>query len=80
MSTPHKQHNPGFLALVDDAKSRVKQVNIDRYRKDGRLRRGEHLLIDVREDQRMGGGHAWPERHSPEQGDYRAGYRNPGSR
>ena len=26
MSTPHKSHNPGFLALVNDAKSRVKEV------------------------------------------------------
>jgi rhodanese-related sulfurtransferase len=55
MSTPHKQHNPGFLALVDDAKSRVKQVNIDQYRK---MTRGGHLLIDVREDHEWAAGHA----------------------
>ena len=29
MSTPHKPHKPGFLALVNDAKTRVKQINID---------------------------------------------------
>jgi len=55
MSTPHRQHNPGFLALVDDAKSRVKQVNIDQYRK---MPRGGHLLIDVREDHEWAAGHA----------------------
>ena len=46
MSTPHKKHNDGFLALVNDAKSRVKQINIQEYQK---LPRGEHVLIDVRE-------------------------------
>lgn len=55
MSTPHKQHNPGFLALVDDAKTRVKQVNIDEYRK---MPRAGHLLIDVREDHEWAAGHA----------------------
>jgi len=55
MSTPHKHHNPGFLALVNDAKSRVKQVNIDEYRK---MPRRGHLLIDVREDHEWAAGHA----------------------
>ena len=55
MSIPHKHHNPGFLALVNDAKSRVKQVNIDEYRK---MPRGGHLLIDVREDHEWAAGHA----------------------
>src|SRR5215469_10921167 len=55
MSVPHKQHNPGFLNLVNDAKSRVREVNIDEYRqmpKDG------HLLIDIREDNEWAAGHA----------------------
>ena len=55
MSTAHKQHNPGFLALVNDAKARVKQVDIEQYRKmppDG------HVLIDTRED------HEWTEGHA----------------
>jgi len=55
MSTPHKSHNPGFLALVNDAKSRVKQVDIEQYRKmpaDG------HVLIDTREDHEWAAGHA----------------------
>ena len=55
MSTPHKTHNPGFLKLVNDAKSRVKEVNIDQYQtmpKDG------HVLIDTREDREWDAGHA----------------------
>ncbi len=56
MSTPHKpQHNPGFLALVDEAKSRVKQVDIAQYRK---MPRDHHVLIDVREDREWAEGHA----------------------
>ena len=55
MSTPHKQHSPGFLNLVNDAKSRVRQVNIDEYRK---MPREGHLLIDVREDNEWAAGHA----------------------
>src|SRR5215469_8219103 len=48
-------HNPGFLALVNDAKSRVKQVNIDEY---GKMPRQGHVLIDVREDSEWQAGHA----------------------
>jgi rhodanese-related sulfurtransferase len=55
MSTPHKNHTPGFLALVNDAKSRVKQVNIDEYQK---MPRDGHILIDVREDREWSEGHA----------------------
>jgi rhodanese-related sulfurtransferase len=55
VSTPHKKHNPGFVALVDDAKSRIKQVDIDQYRK---LPRSGHLLIDIREDHEWAAGHA----------------------
>ena len=54
MSIPHKHHNPGFLKLVDDAKSRVKQVDIEQYQK---MRDG-HVLIDVREDHEWAEGHA----------------------
>ncbi len=55
MSTPHKPHNPGFLALVNEAKSHIKQVDIAEYQKmplDG------HVLIDVREDREWADGHA----------------------
>jgi len=53
--TPHKQHTPGFLKAVDDAKSRVKQVTVAQYRK---MPREGHTLIDVREDREWQDGHA----------------------
>ncbi|HTS25487.1 MAG TPA: rhodanese-like domain-containing protein [Bryobacteraceae bacterium] len=50
------QHNPGFLNLVNDAKSRVKQIDIDGYKK--MLAAGEpHLLVDTREDREWANGH-----------------------
>jgi rhodanese-related sulfurtransferase len=50
-------HNPGFLKLVNDAKSRVKETNIDGYRK--MLAGGaKHVLVDVREDNEWAAGHA----------------------
>jgi rhodanese-related sulfurtransferase len=53
---PH--HSPGFLALVRDAKSRVRQFTIDEYL--ARVNRGEMLiLIDTRED------HEWDKGHLP---------------
>jgi rhodanese-related sulfurtransferase len=55
MSIPHKSHNPGFLKLVNDAKSRVKEVNIDEYQK---MPRDGHILVDVREDNEWSAGHA----------------------
>jgi rhodanese-related sulfurtransferase len=55
MSTPHKSHNPGFLNLVNDAKSRVKEIDIDQYRK---MSKDGHVLIDVREDHEWTAGHA----------------------
>ena len=42
-------HSPGFLALVRDAKTRVRQWTIDEYRE--RVARGERFtLVDTRED------------------------------
>jgi rhodanese-related sulfurtransferase len=55
MSTPHKSHNQGFLKLVNDAKSRVKEVDIHQYQK---LAKDGHTLIDVREDSEWTAGHA----------------------
>jgi len=55
MSTPHKKHNPQFLALVNDAKSRVKEIGIAEYKA---LPREDHSLIDVREDNEWAAGHA----------------------
>jgi rhodanese-related sulfurtransferase len=43
------KHSPRFLALVEDAKSRIRETNVDEVK--GRLDRGEKLLIvDVREE------------------------------
>ena len=52
----HPHHSPGFLALVNDAKSRVRQISIDEYR--ARAERGERLvLVDTREDREWDAGH-----------------------
>ena len=55
--TAPKHHNPGFLALVNDAKSRIREINMDEYQ---RMRESgeEHVLIDTREDQEWNAGHA----------------------
>ena len=50
-------HNPGFLKLVNEAKSRVKETDIAGYKKmlaDG----SKPVLIDVREDSEWTAGHA----------------------
>ena len=45
---PHA-HSPRFLQIVEDAKSRVREVTVDEVR--ARLERGEKfLLVDVREE------------------------------
>ena len=49
------KHSEGFLTLVNDAKSRVKEISIDDYKK---MPREGHLLIDVREDNEWAAGHA----------------------
>jgi rhodanese-related sulfurtransferase len=50
-------HNPEFLKLVNDAKSRIKETDIDGYKK--MLANGEKpLLIDTREDNEWAAGHA----------------------
>ena len=50
------KHSEGFLRLVNDAKSRVKQIDLDGYRK---LRAaGEaHVLVDTREESEWAAGH-----------------------
>ena len=43
------QHAPGFLKIVDDAKSRVKETTVDEIKR--RLDRGDKcVLVDVREE------------------------------
>jgi rhodanese-related sulfurtransferase len=55
--TAPKHHNPGFLVLVNAAKSRIQEIDIAEYR---RLRASgvEHVLIDTREDSEWAAGHA----------------------
>lgn len=55
MSTPHKNHSTAFLSLVNDAKGRVKQIDIEQYQK---MPRDSHVLVDVREDSEWAAGHA----------------------
>lgn len=52
-----KTHHPGFLALVDDAKSRIKQIDIAQYQKMVASHE-PHVLIDTREDSEWAAGHA----------------------
>lgn len=56
MSAP-KHHNPGFLALVNAAKSRIRQIDIDDYRRM-RVEGEKHLLIDTRENDEWDAAHA----------------------
>ena len=51
-----KSHNTGFLALVNDAKSRVQQMDLEAYltlRNNGEA----HLLVDTREESEFAAGH-----------------------
>ena len=50
-------HSPRFLALVDDAKSRISEIETDEVL--ARQERGEPIhLIDVREESEWAAGHA----------------------
>ena len=51
----HKAHNPGFLAIVNEAKSRVREITIQQYVE---IAAEEHTLIDTREDNEWQAGHA----------------------
>ena len=57
MSAHPKHHSPGFLALVNDAKSRVREIDIEQYRAMS-AQREPHLLIDIREDHEWAAGRA----------------------
>lgn len=55
-------HNPGFLKMVNEAKSRVRETDMAGYRKT--LERGATpLLVDVREDSEWSAGHAAGAKH-----------------
>jgi rhodanese-related sulfurtransferase len=50
------KHSPGFLKLVDDAKSRIRQCNVQDVKR--KLDRGEKFhLVDVREESEWAAGH-----------------------
>jgi len=52
-----KGHNAGFLALVNDAKSRIREIDIAEYKRMAAA--GEpHVLIDTREESEWTAGHA----------------------
>ncbi len=48
------KHSPGFLKLVDDAKSRVREISVEDTRR--KLETGAHV-IDVREESEWAAGH-----------------------
>ena len=51
-----KQHNPGFVKIVADARSRVRECTVEdvkRWRDDGE----KFLLVDVREESEFAAGH-----------------------
>ena len=51
-----KHHSPKFLAIVNDAKSRIRETGIEEVRK--RLERGDAFhLVDVREESEWNEGH-----------------------
>ena len=51
-----KQHAPGFLKIVQDAKTRVRECTVDDVK--SKMDRGETLnLIDVREESEYAAGH-----------------------
>jgi rhodanese-related sulfurtransferase len=55
------KHSPAFLKLVDDAKSRVREVDVDETRR--KLESGKAKLIDVREESEWEAGHARGAQH-----------------
>jgi len=55
------KHSPGFLKIVEDAKSRVREISIDEVRR--KLESGKAKLIDVREDNEWAAGHARGAQH-----------------
>ena len=49
-------HNPGFLKLVNDAKSRVREIDIAGYREMVAATE-PHILVDTREESEWAAGH-----------------------
>jgi len=57
MTTPAKHHSPGFLAIVEDAKSRIQEIDIEEYKRLLAAGEAGHL-IDVREESEFAARHA----------------------
>ena len=58
------KHNPAFLKIVDDARSRVRECNVQDVKQ--KLDRGERFhLIDVREESEWAAGHLPEAKHIP---------------
>jgi len=55
------KHSAAFLKLVDDAKSRVREVDVEEARR--KLESGKAKLIDVREESEWAAGHARGAQH-----------------
>ena len=56
------KHNPGFLALVDEARRGIRECTVAEVK--ARLDRGERFqLVDVREESEWAAGHARGARH-----------------
>lgn len=56
------QHTTGFLKLVEDARTRIREVSVDQARE--RLRQNpQAILLDVREDTEWQAGHAANAQH-----------------
>ena len=49
-------HNPAFLKLVDDARSRIQEIDIAAYQQMVAGRQ-PHILVDTREDSEWAAGH-----------------------
>jgi rhodanese-related sulfurtransferase len=49
-------HNPGFLKLVSEAKARVKEIDVEGYKK-AHAAGVPHVLIDTREESEWAAGH-----------------------
>ena len=52
-----KAHGAAFLALVNDAESRIRQIDIAEYRRMAASQQ-PHVLIDTREESEWAAGHA----------------------
>jgi rhodanese-related sulfurtransferase len=49
------KHSPGFLKIVDDAKTRIREMSVDETRR--KLEAGKAKVVDVREESEWAAGH-----------------------